>query len=662
MQTREFAPIQQALARSDWRQALALCQAVRTADVAQGDLLYFTGLVAQQAERGQAAISLVKQALAGRSQPIWQLSLGKLLLAEARPQEAILAFKAALELKPDLLPALFQLGKTLLDLGEPERARDCFEGILAQAPKHRQAYYHLGLTELATGQTQRAREIFTQLISAGSEAPRAHTRLGEICLQADQTQQAQGHFRAVLKSDPTNAEAHLALAEICRRQHQLRRTLQHYVQALKTRPDDLGILNQRLELLEALQVQEPRLQEQTLAAANQLSLKLQAQGREAEAFALNRRVLEIAPEHAPGHFHTGSLWLQAGAAAEAEAAYSRAIALQPDHAAAYHNRAVSRFMQGKFKTGFSDYEWRLNQGTPHRALARPRWNHRDLGGRTLLVFTEPQRGFGDTLMFARFLPLLQYYNGRVLLECQPQLSSLLRALPGIARVIGPEDPLPECDVQVPLLSLAHEFLTSENTLPAEPYLQAPADRGGPLPGGEAAGQFCKIGFVWASAPISWSPETYALYQKKSCPLEAFAPLLATPGSSWYSFQVGPHELDLHAWLAEPANHRIGARVHNLAPLIRDFADTAAWLARMDLVITVDTAVAHLAGAMGKPVWLLLHSLPYWFWQDGSQSSPWYPGMRIFRQRAAGDWQSVMEQLHASLVGLQALQPAVPVRR
>ncbi|HEY9842294.1 MAG TPA: glycosyltransferase family 9 protein, partial [Candidatus Obscuribacterales bacterium] len=134
------------------------------------------------------------------------------------------------------------------------------------------------------------------------------------------------------------------------------------------------------------------------------------------------------------------------------------------------------------------------------------------------------------------------------------------------------------------------------------------------------------------------------------------------GSSWYSFQVGPHELDLHAWLAEPANHRIGARVHNLAPLIRDFADTAAWLARMDLVITVDTAVAHLAGAMGKPVWLLLHSLPYWFWQDGAESSPWYPGMRIFRQRAAGDWQSVMEQLHASLVGLQALQPAVPVRR
>jgi hypothetical protein len=242
---------------------------------------------------------------------------------------------------------------------------------------------------------------------------------------------------------------------------------------------------------------------------------------------------------------------------------------------------------------------------------------------------------GDTIQFVRYASLVAERGGTVMLECQPALTQLLESVAGVTRVIPAGQALPPFDVQLPLLSLPHVFKTGLNTIPATtPYLQAPAATVARWAERLKSDGRKRIGLAWAGNP----QQRYA--PQKSVPLAALAPLIAQERAQFFSLQVGAASADLTR-LARP-------RIIDLAPELQDFAETAAAISQLDLVITADTVVAHVAGALAKPCWVMLQTVPDWRWLMNRDDSPWYPGMRLFRQPKPGDWPGVIGQVDAAL--------------
>lgn len=308
---------------------------------------------------------------------------------------------------------------------------------------------------------------------------------------------------------------------------------------------------------------------------------------------------------------------------------------EPESPRARYERGLLDLLFGRLPEGWEGHEARLDipgQVGPRRAFAQPRWAGQPFAGKTLLIHYE--QGFGDTLMFLRYLPRVKAQGGRVLLEVQPPLAGLATTCAGVDMVLLHGEPLPPFDLQLSLLSLPLVFRTAQDTIPGEvPYLDVP----GFVPNrqgiaellADSAGQV-RVGLVWSGR------SAYKNDAARSLPRAALAPLAAVPGVAWHSFQLGD---------PEPAPLP-GCR--SLAPLLTDFSDTAYALSGMDLVITVDTAVAHLAGALAIPTLLLLPFFPDWRWMLGRNDTPWYPSLRLYRQTDPGDWGSVIQQLVADL--------------
>jgi hypothetical protein len=262
------------------------------------------------------------------------------------------------------------------------------------------------------------------------------------------------------------------------------------------------------------------------------------------------------------------------------------------------------------------------------------WNGESIESGTLLLHAE--QGLGDTLQFVRYAPLAAARCASVVLECQPELVSLLQGTAGVQRVLARGETLPEFAAHAPLMSLPADFGTTLQDVPWNgPYVHAPADKVAAWRGVLDASGF-KVGLVWAGRPQQWDD------RKRSLSLELLAPLSRASGAVFYSLQVGEAA-------AQAAAAPAGMRLVNVAPQIVDFADTAAIVANLDLVVTIDTSVAHLAGAMGIPVWVLVAYAPDWRYHLGRSDNPWYPSMRLFRQARDGDWPSAIEQLAEALV-------------
>ena len=313
------------------------------------------------------------------------------------------------------------------------------------------------------------------------------------------------------------------------------------------------------------------------------------------------------------------------------ALYRRAAAIDPDDANARCNLAASLLAEGYYREGWEQYEWRWQDPSfvhIERRFRQPAWSGEPLAGRRLFIHAE--QGLGDILQFCRFAVGLAA-SGRVILEVYPPLSRLLSSLPGVDQVVAQGDPLPDFDLHCPLMSLPRLLHTTLETLPLPPYLSADAaavTRWSRRVGDSPA---LRTGLVWSGGPHAG---------RRSMPFGEIAPLLAIPGIQWFSLQVGERSADL---AGTPA-------IDDLAPGLGDFAETAAALMNLDLVITVDTAVAHLAGALGRPTWVLLSYDGDWRWLVDRDDSPWYPVSRLFRQPRDGDWAGVVAQVAAALTG------------
>jgi hypothetical protein len=320
---------------------------------------------------------------------------------------------------------------------------------------------------------------------------------------------------------------------------------------------------------------------------------------------------------------------------EGIACQRKAIALEPDSPEPHNNLAHALLSSGELAEGFGEFEWRWKSAgfEARREFPQPVWNGKDHAG-TVLLTTE--QGYGDTIQFIRYAPLVADRCGRVLLQCHRELISLVEGVPGLAQVIPLSAKLPAFDAHCTLLSLPHIFATTLATIPATvPYLKADPASAAAWAAKLPDDRRLKIGLAWAGNPLHKND------RNRSLPLAALAPLAAVPGAVFFSLQKGaPGE--------QAKTPPDGMEIIDYMDDVRDFADAAALIANLDLVISVDTVIVHIAGAMAKPVWTLLPFSPDWRWMLDRSDSPWYPTMRLFRQPAIGDWASVMQSVAAEL--------------
>ncbi|MCC7486886.1 MAG: glycosyltransferase family protein [Burkholderiales bacterium] len=373
-------------------------------------------------------------------------------------------------------------------------------------------------------------------------------------------------------------------------------------------------------------------------ANNNLGILLQQRGEMAAAAACYGEAARLDPAASEPHINLGNLHDIAGDSRAAAHCYRNALAIDPGNAQAHCALAQALLALGEYERGWEEFEWRWRVDDPRSrppALPGPRWDGREpLGGRRLMLYAE--QGYGDAIQFVRYAPLAAGLGARVIATCDPALVRLFRTVPGIAEVVEPGSPLPAFDRHAPLMSLPRAFRTTVATIPAEvPYL-VPDPRAVEAWRGRLArhGSRLKVGLAWSGRP------SFVAAVMKSCPPEMMDVLAATPGFSFFSLQkrgAGGGE-------EAPAGRAIVDFTREFA----DFHDTAAFIAALDVVISIDTAVAHLAGALGRPVWVMLAAVPDWRWLPQAGALRWYPSARLFRQPRPGQWAPVVAEIQRAL--------------
>ncbi len=416
--------------------------------------------------------------------------------------------------------------------------------------------------------------------------------------------QAEPLYRQILQADPSHPEALHMLGMLAQQTGHPDAAIALVRRALAVNPDNAD-------------------------AQNSLGTLLKDQDHLAEATACFRRALRLNPGYANAHCNLGNVLKDQGELAEAAASYRQALLIDPCHKPTLWNRALLRLLQGHFAEGWPDFELRFARpGMGPRPCPQPRWDGAPLAGKTILVHAE--LGLGDTIQFARYLPMVKACGGTVIFECQPALISLFKNCHSADQIVAAGSFLPPYDVHIPLLSLPGLFGTTLDAIPAEiPYVTADTQ---PLSGQPKA---TTIGIAWQANPLHQG------HRHKSFPVSFFEPLARLEKVHLFSLQVGAG-LEQLATISFPVVD-LGSKF-DLASL----GDLAAALLNLDLVITVDTAVAHLAGAMGIRVWIPLPLVPDWRWLLQRSDSPWYPTLRLFRQTNLGDWGEVFERITEEL--------------
>lgn len=600
--------------------------------------LLIAGLAAHRAGHlAEAERAYVRVLAAEPEHPAALRLLGMLLLGDGRAAEAVAVLRRAVMVQDDA-DAGTALADALARTGAAEEAIAQYRAVLAENPGHHAAQVNLANALRDAGDWSGA---IAECRLALATAPRllaAHLTLGSALLAAGRVVEATGAYRTATTIAPAQPAALAGLAMALLRDRRAVDALEAALRATEAGPDFAEAWFVRGAAEHALQ--------RHAAAADSLARALAADSGHARArLALGnvladldrlepaahelRRAIVADPTLPEAHASLGFVLTALGRPEEGAAACDAAIALRPDFARAHWNRAAARLLAGDYAQGWADHEWRCADpqfaaGFP--ALSGPAWDGGDPAGCTLLVWAE--QGLGDTIQFARYLPLLAARGARVLVACAAPLHRLLGTLPGVT-AIAQDAPLPPYDAWVFQMSLPLLFGTTLASIPSPAgYLAAPGDP----PARQGA---LRVGLAWAGNPAQ------ANDARRSLPTAALAPLAALPGIAWTNLQLGGKGTELAIM------HRMPAPRPDLA----DLADTAACIAGLDLVVSADTAVAHLAGALGKPVWVMLAHAPDWRWMLGRPDSPWYDSARLFRQPAPGDWDSVVGQVATAIVAL-----------
>jgi tetratricopeptide (TPR) repeat protein len=626
------------------------------------DDLFGRAAACQAAGEHARAEPLYRQALQANPENAdgWR-RLGEVCLALGKLPEAVPAFQRALRLQPGFAAAHLGLGEALAHQGDREGAATCYRNALAFQPHHAEARTHLATVLAEQGKLDEAVAQFREALRLRPDLARAHHNLGIALSQQGRLGEAAESLRIALRLKPDYAEAHYNLGNMLGELGERQEALECYRRAVQARPDYADALNNLGKLLtdlgrpaEAAVVlrQAARLRPGFVVALNNLGLALAELERFAEAEACYLEALRLDPACADAHSNLGNAYKESGRLDEALASYQIAVWLQPDAASTHWNRALTWLQAGDYERGWPEYEWRWRRKSSRpRPFRQPLWDGTPLGGRTILL--HPEQGYGDTIQFLRYAPLVKARGGRVLLECHPALAPLLSSCPGLDGTVPEGGPLPDFDVQAPLMSLPALLGTTLATVPAEvPYLSPPAPLAERWRERLGAVKAFRVGVAWqGNRHHPWD-------RRRSFALAQLRPLARVEGVRLVSLQKGPGAAQLSGCdfpvmdLAAELDEQSGA-----------FLDTAAVMKSLDLVVTADTAVGHLAGALAVPVWVALARVADWRWLLDRQDSPWYPTMRLFRQQETGDWGAVFWRMAAELgrlVAARARPPRVPV--
>ena len=572
--------------------------------------------------------------------------LGLLYHDHGRQAEAVPYFQKVLSLRPQDADALYYLGNALGVLGRSDEALDCFRRAVAAQPRHAKALCSLGI---ALGQQGRLAEATTHLRQATEADPEyapGHLNLGVSLAQQGLLEQAVISMRRALEINPNYAEVHYNLGNMLGFLGHSADSIIAYREALRHRTDypevlsNLGLalaMNRKPGEGAVLLRQATRLRPDFVEAHNNLGLALAELGCLEEALSCYERALTLRPRYATAHANLGSAYRGLGRLEEAVTCYEMALRYEPDSASTHWNLALALLEAGDFERGWQKYEWRWRRpGALQRPMSQPLWDGQPLKRRTILLWCE--QGLGDAIQFSRYAPLVQAQGGRVILECLAPLQAVLGTLRGVDELI-PEGTTRPFDCHAPLMSLPALLKTTLRTVPADvPYLQADSALVDKWRHRLEALDGLKVGIAWQGNPHHrWD-------HWRSVPLRAFAPLGEVPGVHLVSVQHGPGEEQRTALRGRFPVMDLGKDWGAGGP----WPDIAAVMTLLDLVVTVDTATAHLAGALGKPVWVPLAALSDWRWLTERDDSPWYPTMRLFRQQKLGEWGPVFERMAATI--------------
>lgn len=551
---------------------------------------------------------------------------------------AAAVYRDLVALRPAEAGLWAMLGETLRAAGDAPAGAEALEKASMLAPDNHEIAVEWAMARLEDGDPASALEVLQDRELTLLQSARGQAVLADANRLAGRPGDAIAPYRRLLALDPGNNAARAALGVCLQETGDVDGAIGQYTAVLAQEPDsaealtnlglawlaqgDLDGAHAALKKAAGIESDDP----ETLCALGSVLQKL---GRAAEAEECFQHAVESAPDDAKAWSNLGNALQDQLRLDEARAAQDRAASLAPDDADVHWNRAMTLLLAGDLEAGFAEYEWRArtkNHAPPTHDS--PRWNGGDPDGKRLLLIAE--QGFGDAIQFVRYAPFLQSRGAEVAIQCHARLAPLFTTLEGGPTVIPTGAALPPVDAHAPLMSLPHLLDTTLETIPADiPYLHVPKGALTPPP----ADTRNRIGLCWAGNPDH--PDN----AHRSCPFDAFGPLLARADTDWRSLQFGPAAAEARGRLADdPAWNAC----------LDGFANTAAALQSLDLVITVDTATAHLAGALGRPVWLLLKYAPDWRWMTGRDDSPWYPTVRLFRQPAPGDWAAVIAQTDNAL--------------
>jgi tetratricopeptide (TPR) repeat protein len=585
-----------------------VCREILSVDPRHAQTLHLLGLIEHQRGRSDEAIEHIRMAImqVGRD-PAFHHNLGNILRALDRLAEAISCYERALALTPASVDTLYNLGNTYQDLGEPERAAAYFERALRLNPEAVELHNNLGTALQDLGRLDEAIGCYRNALALRPDLVESLDNLAGALQSQGKSDEAQACYERAVALRPNRVESLIGLGVVLRAQGRLEEAVARYQRALALAPDHPGV-------------------------RNNLGVALVDLGRPEEAIPHYERVLALQPNRAETHSNLGIALQRQGRYAEAFTSYGRALAVKPDYAEAHFNRAHALLTTGEFDEGWEEYEWRFAVARYDRKFDRPTWSGEPLGGRSILIHAE--QGFGDALQFVRYAPAVAERGGTVVLEVPEPLVRLGRTVAGVSHVVARGDPLPAFDCHCPLLSLPRVFKTNLATIPnAVPYLRVPSEASAGWAERIAAAPGLRVGLVWAGT-------TVGAIDPRHIDLRLLQALWQVAGISWFSLQVGDRSGDISSLG--------GVKVADLSPWLADFAETAAAVCHLDLVISVDTSVAHLAGSLARPTWLLLRYAPDWRWLIEREDSPWYPTMRLFRQRKEGDWSCVAREVAAAL--------------
>lgn len=640
-------------------EARRVYETVLDADPRHFQALHLLGVCCIQSGNLAQGAELIERAL--EVQPDDAPALGNLATALnglGRHEEALRRCDRVIALQPLDAAAHGNRGAALHALGRPAEALESYDRTAQLRPDQAKAHFNRGVVLYALGRRDEAVQAHRRAIALQPGFAEAHRNAGRALRELGRAVEALEAYDAALALRPEDAELHAARANVLCDLGRPAEALDAYDRALALKPDHAEAWSNRMVALRDLRRPEEALEscERAIAlepgnaqAHNKRGSALYEFQRLDEALESFDRAIALDPHDAHAHLNRAIVLNQQRRFDEAMAAFDRALALAPDDPEAHFHQAMCRLTLGQETEGRRQYEWRWRTRQFEEAVRdfpMPLWlGGEGLEGRTLLVHAE--QGLGDALQFCRYAPVLAGLGARVVLEVYPALARLMERLGGVEVVIKRGAPLPACDFHAPMMSLplalgarAHEH--------AQPYLSPdPEDAAAWARRLEGIGGL-RVGLCWAGGARPDQPIAHAIDLRRSLPLAAFRPLADLSGVRLFSLQKGPPSAELSEAADWP-----GSPIVDLTPELGDFADTAALVANLDLVIACDTSTAHLAGAVGKPVWILNRFDRCWRWGHGREDSPWYPTARLFTQAKPGDWRGVMEAVQTALAAFPA---------